>query len=113
MPSEGLTRTNRRTNARPALASACKRGSRVVPGARFELARVSPYAPQTYVSTNSTTRARIVWMLSLQCFTPPGAFVGAVAGVVAGAGAGLAGAAGPCGFTPPPGGRPPGGRLPP
>src|SRR5262249_13395078 len=31
----------------------------VVPGARFELARGSPYAPQTYVSTNSTTRARI------------------------------------------------------
>src|SRR5262245_11753847 len=30
----------------------------VVPGARLELARVSPYAPQTYVSTNSTTRAR-------------------------------------------------------
>ncbi len=29
----------------------------MVPGARFELARVSPYAPQTYVSTNSTTRA--------------------------------------------------------
>lgn len=31
----------------------------VVPGARFELARVSPYAPQTYVSTNSTTRAYV------------------------------------------------------
>src|SRR5262249_52013878 len=31
----------------------------LVPGARFELARVSPYAPQTYVSTNSTTRARV------------------------------------------------------
>ncbi len=29
-----------------------------VPGAGFEPARVSPYAPQTYVYANSTTRAR-------------------------------------------------------
>ena len=28
-----------------------------VPGAGFEPARVSPYAPQTYVYANSTTRA--------------------------------------------------------
>src|SRR6188768_2111050 len=30
----------------------------LVPGARLELARGYPYAPQTYVSTSSTTRAR-------------------------------------------------------
>ena len=53
----GPTRTKPRTNEKPALASDCERGSFVVPGARFELARVAPYAPQTYVSTNSTTRA--------------------------------------------------------
>src|SRR5205085_415551 len=51
MLPEGPTRTNTRTNARPALASRCERGSEVVPGARFELARGYPYAPQTYVST--------------------------------------------------------------
>ena len=44
--------------SKPAPASACESGSEVVPGARLELARVSPYAPQTYVSTSSTTRAR-------------------------------------------------------
>jgi hypothetical protein len=57
-----------------------------VPGARFELARVSPYAPQTYVSTNSTTRARVF----LLCAAPRGAAAylpppeGGVAGGVVG-----------------------------
>jgi hypothetical protein len=31
----------------------------VVPKAGLEPARVSPYAPQTYVSTNSTTSAKL------------------------------------------------------
>src|SRR5436190_1968789 len=34
---------------------------RLVGGARLELARLAAYAPQTYVSANSTTRPRDAW----------------------------------------------------
>src|SRR5262249_11834632 len=59
---------------------------------------VSPYAPQTYVSTNSTTRARVVVGIAQRLF-------GVAGGGVVGAGAGRAGATG---VPPPGGGVPPG-----
>ncbi len=34
----------------------------MVRGKRLELLRLSAYAPQTYVSTNSTTCARHIWV---------------------------------------------------
>lgn len=39
----------------------------MVPGAGLEPAWISPYAPQTYVSASSTTRATVESILMLDC----------------------------------------------